>query len=177
MRMTLTYRGPLPPRQRGVSPVKAELRRAFHPQIHVQLAPRLGPDGAKRATTEVDGHAFVSAAHPDLGTVVELDVLLLTAPSRSRIGDLDNRLKALVDGLTRPANGQQMQDFRVPDEGGPTFCLMDDDRLVRQLRVDYRPWHERTGSPGEALVIVTAVLALDDSVSTSSRVADALLVL
>lgn len=171
MKLTLTYQGSLPPKQRGVSPIKADLRRAFHPQIREQVARLLDNASRPHMTTEVGGHEFISPSHPAFRTGVELDILLLTPPG-NKIGDVDNRLKTLIDGLTRPANPGQLQGFSEPDGGGPTFCLMDDDRLVERIGLDSRRWHVPQADPSAALVIVTATLVLSDSADNSSPVAN-----
>jgi hypothetical protein len=92
-------------------------------------------------------------------------------------GDVDNRLKTLVDGLTRPANEEQLRGFVPPDSAQPTYCLMDDDRLVQRLSVDARPWFDSTASVDEALVIVTAAIVLGSNASLKAPVATMFLVL
>ena len=176
MRLTLTYRGNLPATQRGVGKVKAVLREAFHPQIAAQFGHRLGP-AVREASTEINGHTFVAPAHPRLRTAAELEVLLLTPASSRSVGDVDNRLKTLVDGLTRPANTEQMQSFKPPAPGGPTYCLMDDDQLVKRLTVDARRWFEPGIPPDEALVVVTANIILGDDADMSSPTASIFVVL
>jgi hypothetical protein len=176
VRLTLTYRGHLPATQRGVSRTKAALREAFHPQIAAQIGLRLGR-AVGQATTDFNGHAFVAPAHQELRTAAELDVLLLTPASSRTVGDVDNRLKTLIDGLTRPANAEQMRDFTPPVEGAPTYCLMDDDQLVKRLTVDARRWFEPGIPLDEALVVVTANIILGDNADMSSPTANIFLVL
>lgn len=170
MKLTLSYQGALPPKQRGVSAVKAELRRAFHPQIEAQIRGFVDESNLPYLTTIVDGHSFVSPAHERFRTAVELDILLLAPRGRRPAGDTDNRLKTLVDGLTRPANSQQMQGFTEPDDGGATYCLMDDDRLVQRIGLDSRPWHVPQDGRTDALVVVTATIVLGEGADNSSPV-------
>lgn len=172
---TLTYQGPLPPKQRGISPVKARLRQAFHPQIKGTLDPRLTATARPQVTSTVHGHDFIAPANDAIRTAVALDVLLLTPPA-ARIGDADNRLKTLIDGLTRPANRQQMQNHEAPSEGGPTYCLLSDDRLVQRVNLDTRRWH---GAPDDttSLVVVTAKLVLAEGVTANSPTTSLFLVL
>jgi hypothetical protein len=92
-------------------------------------------------------------------------------------GDVDNRLKTLVDGLTRPANPRQLKGHVPLDATQPTYCLMDDDGLVRRLSVDARPWFDSTASTNEALVIVTATIVLGSNADLSSPTATCFLVL
>lgn len=157
--------------------MKARLREAFHGQIKTHVDRRLSPVDRAHVSTEVGGQTFLSPVHRWLNTAVELDVLLLVPPARRLVGDPDNRLKTLIDGLTRPANDQQMQGHVPPSEGGPTYCLMDDDGLVKRLSVDSRRWFEPTTEPQEALVVVTATLVLDDDAGLTSQTANLILVL
>lgn len=160
VKMTLSYRGPLPTKQRGVSPVKSALREHFHPQIRDQSVGMMSGEAKVRLTTDVGDYRFRSPAHSAMRTAVELDVMILAPRGRTPPGDLDNRLKTLIDGLTRPASEQQLLGHVPPSEGGPTYCLMDDDALVERISVDSRPWFDPTASVGEVLVIVTAELVL-----------------
>jgi hypothetical protein len=178
MQFTLTYRGHLPATQKGISSVKAQLRREFHPQIRDQLAGRLnGSEHHQHLSTTVAGHGFIAPAHERFRTAVELDVLLLAKAGTKPAGDADNRLKALIDGLTRPANAQQMQDFSGPPDGGPTYCLMDDDRLVRRVSIDTRQWFDATAGAAEALAIVSARIVLGENADMSSPTGSLFLVL
>lgn len=176
MELTLIYRGPLPPKTRGVSPIKAQLRSAFHPQIKSQVEPRLSREGRDTVTSVVQGHIFITPVHPEFRTAVDLHILLLTSASSHRAGDLDNRLKTLIDGLTRPANTQQMKDF-VPGDPDGTFCLLDDDHLVKRLSVDARTSYEPTDDASGALVVVTAKIVLNDSADMTSPTGTIFLVL
>jgi hypothetical protein len=156
VKLTLTYLGQLPATQRGVSDAKARLRRTFHPQIREQIGHMLGGPSARHVTSEVDGWQFISPAHERFRTAVELDVLLLTRQGGRPLGDTDNRTKTLIDGLTRPANNQQLQSFADPEDGGPTYCLLDDDALVNRMTIDSRHWFHPAAEPDQALVVVTA---------------------
>lgn len=142
-----------------------------------QVGPLLSGSALAHASTDVDGRTFISPAHAELRTAVELDVLLLVPPRRSSTGDIDNRMKTLLDGLTRPANLEQLRGFSAPPDGGPTYCLMDDDRLVRRLSFDSRRWFDPAADPQEALAIVTATLVLGDNADMTSPTGNIFLVL
>jgi hypothetical protein len=177
VKLTLTYRGPLPAKRRGVSETKTALRRAFHPQIRDQIDPRLKPETRATLISQVGGIPFVAPVHRHLRTAVELDVLMLVPQQATTAGDVDNRLKTLVDGLTRPANPQQLTGFVPIDAAQPTYCLMDDDGLVRRLSVDARPWFDDTANTNEAMVIVTAAIVLGPNTDLWSPTTNLLLVL
>jgi hypothetical protein len=173
--LTLIYEGPLPPKGRGISPVKATLREAFHPQIKTQVEPRLGKN-RRNIMTSFMGQQFFSPAHPGLRTAAELHVLMLTPVVDRRPGDVDNRLKTLVDGLTRPANPQQMSNFTPPDPAG-TFCLLDDDARVTRITLDTRNSYRPPRASKEVLVVVTAKIVLGADADMSSPTGNLFLVL
>jgi hypothetical protein len=51
-------------------------------------------------------------------------------------GDIDNRLKVLIDGLKMPTQGQDLGQFTEPVQGeDPFYCLPEDDGLTADLRV------------------------------------------
>lgn len=128
-----------------------------------------------RATSTIGGFDFVAPVTRELTTAAHLHVLLLTPPS-VRVGDADNRLKTLIDGLTRPANPQQLQSHEAPPEGGPTYCLLEDDRLVERINFDTRRWHGAS-DPHESLVVITATIGISVETHTASPVASLLLVM
>ena len=55
-------------------------------------------------------------------------------------GDIDNRLKTLLDALQVPNDSAQVpraeEGSNSPDEWPPIFCLLDDDRAVTKLSVE-----------------------------------------
>jgi hypothetical protein len=117
----------------------------------------------------------MSPAHARFGTAVELDVLLLTHHAAKRPGDLDNRLKTLIDGLTRPQNPQQQASITAsPQE--PLYCLLDDDDLVQRVSVDSRRWYE-SADPDEVLVVITATLVLASTVGPDAPFSNLFLIL
>lgn len=176
MKLTLTYQGPLPAKQRGISPVKAGLRKAFHPQIQAQAARLIDKTNRTPMTTCIDGYLFISPANRASRIAVELDILLLSPPN-IRLGDSDNRLKTVIDGLTCPANSEQLQGFTEPDTGGPTFCLMEDDSLVQRVGLDSRQWHGAQRGNNDSLVIVTATLVLSHDADLTSPMSSIFFVL
>ena len=173
--LTLIYEGSLPPKGRGVGEHKARLREAFHPQVKAQVEPRLGRSKSAISTL-FEGHVFVSPAHREFRTAAELHVVMLTPPSARSAGDADNRLKTLIDGLTRPANPQQMHNF-VPSDPDGTYCLLDDDALVRRISLDARTSYRGGSASQETLVIVTAKIVLGENVDMSSPTGNMFLVL
>ncbi|MFF5076007.1 hypothetical protein ACFY36_03075 [Actinoplanes sp. NPDC000266] len=51
-------------------------------------------------------------------------------------GDIDNRLKTLFDGLTRPHHAQEFPSTWVPEsDQDPLIRLLDDDSLIKAVNV------------------------------------------
>ena len=152
------------------------MRKAFHPQIQAQASRLIDKTNRIILTTNVDGYSFISPAHRAFRTAVELDILLLSPPN-IRLGDSDNRLKTVIDGLTCPANSEQLQGFAEPETGGPTFCLMEDDSLVQRVGLDSRQWHGTERGNNDSLVIVTATVVLSHEADLSSPMSNIFFVL
>ena len=52
-------------------------------------------------------------------------------------GDIDNKVKTIVDALRIPQSGGEMFGVSGPEEGeSPFFCLLEDDKLVTSLSVE-----------------------------------------
>ncbi len=92
-----------------------------------------------------------------------LDVLVLRRDREKSVynaGDIDNRVKTLVDVLSKPDESQGY-DTRV--EKKPIFVLLQNDRLLTKLSVEYDtllgevPWHfdETKDSHNDARVLIT----------------------
>jgi hypothetical protein len=52
-------------------------------------------------------------------------------------GDIDNRLKTIIDALRLPGNAKELVGYETPAEGeDPFYCLLEDDKQVTQLSVE-----------------------------------------
>ncbi len=69
-----------------------------------------------------------------------IDVLLLRRDYPGSVisaGDLDNRIKTLIDGLRRPRNGIELRAHLTPEpDETPFYCLLEDDNLITQFSVE-----------------------------------------
>jgi len=80
---------------------------------------------------------IVTAAN---GLVCSLDILLLRGDRQGTViqsgGDIDNRVKLIIDALRIPSDAGEMPlhpgEDATPD---PLYCLMQDDNLITSLRV------------------------------------------
>jgi len=68
-------------------------------------------------------------------------------------GDIDNRVKTILDALRVPAepNAVPQGDAPRPDEV-PFYCVLEDDKLVTALSVQTERLLEPSVDPNEALV-------------------------
>jgi hypothetical protein len=111
-------------------------------------------------TYEKSGIGFIPLITEPNGLVCSLDILLLRPEQPGTIlgsaGDIDNRIKTLVDALRIPADGSEMKrrDGDDPDPS-PMYCLLQDDKLITSLKVETeRLLFTKGDSEHEAIVIV-----------------------
>ena len=73
---------------------------------------------------------------------VSLEVVLLSqmgpGGKKQSVGDLDNLLKSLIDGLRMAQNINEVRNEK-PEEGEePFFCLLEDDQVVKNIQISHR---------------------------------------
>jgi hypothetical protein len=146
MDFRLVYDGPLKA-HRDIKHKQA-LRRHFHVQLR-ELVQRKSMEHFKRLieqdhelATFIDIHDFRFAPliAEKLNLIAKLHITLLTPeePGRaiSQGGDIDNRLKTLVDALRAPQAESEIPPNDKPRAGeNPFFCLLEDDALVGGISV------------------------------------------
>lgn len=75
-----------------------------------------------------------------LFAVAELDCVLLRPGPPGELfrsgGDIDNRLKTLLDALKVPEQNALPSGAKPEDDETPFFCLLEDDKLITALRVE-----------------------------------------
>jgi hypothetical protein len=82
---------------------------------------------------------LVGSIFDGVNTACGLDVLFLRRDLPGKIisggGDIDNRLKTLLDALKMPGSGE-LPSTEAPTQGeNPFFCLVEDDSLVTEIKV------------------------------------------
>jgi hypothetical protein len=165
VRFRLTYDGPLPTKCGAI--VKQEIREYLHPQM-VQLwkfpplddlRQYLEPENDLSVLIPKGDHWFAALVCRKLHLVAELDILLLTPHSPNSPltlrGDIDNRMKTLLDALAGP-NAQQIKEGAMPSSvEEPVFVLLQDDLLVMRVNLET----DRLLAPGsddaKAIIYVT----------------------
>jgi len=160
---TLYYRGPLS--AKGDALEKHYLRRHFHGQITElwnqpplnqqfdMIDPEFEPprDPRTRAIVVVGGkkpdlkekigaYTYTSVVSEKIALVADLTITFLRPGPpgglRDRYGDLDNRIKTLLDGLKIPnAKNALPTDGSLADDPDPIHCLLEDDRLITRLDI------------------------------------------
>lgn len=87
-----------------------------------------------------NGYRFVPLVMERWSLRCALDVLLLRRDYPGSVieaGDLDNRVKTLIDGLRRPKNAVELRGNEAPAEGeDPFYVLLEDDRLITEFSVE-----------------------------------------
>lgn len=82
-------------------------------------------------------YKFVPLVQRKLDLRCELNILMLRRDHGFgviRAGDLDNRLKTLIDGLRKPNGANELRENEEPKEGeSPFYTLLEDDDLVTGL--------------------------------------------
>ena len=128
MRFTLIFEGDLPPK--ATPSQKWEIRRALEPQLRAlwQSSPLEGLGKFQDSTylpndcyvgRKIGSLEFVPLISPKLDLRVELKIILLSASLPggliNRSGDLDNRMKTLLDALSVPTPQQIVPECHNAD--------------------------------------------------------------
>ena len=86
------------------------------------------------------GYRFCPLVREDMSLLCSLDILFLRRDIPGSVisaGDLENRIKTLIDTLRRPRNGRELRGNENPALGeDPFYCLLEDDKLVTHLTVE-----------------------------------------
>lgn len=163
MEFTLVYQGKL--KANGVIKEKQCLRRIFHRQLKQlwETTPFLKsgnhflddnpPKGETSIIQKVGKFQFAPLVTQRLYLFAELSIIMLRPEPAGAIitqgGDIDNRLKTLLDSLRMPKNESEIPKDDSPEakDEDPFFCLLEDDKLVTKLSVDTDRLLEPTDIP------------------------------
>jgi hypothetical protein len=147
MQFTLVYQGELPPN--GDKKEKWRIRREIEPQLRKlwDLAPfntlSRYRDHDYQSDDHYVGHSFqgveyIPCVTKKLDLRAELDVQLFSSAQPGGLihhGDIDNRMKTLLDALSRPQHKQQIPARAGVSDDGRLYCLLDDDSLITKITV------------------------------------------
>lgn len=118
-----------------------------------------------------NGYRFVPLVREDLCLLCDLHILFLRRDipgSAVQAGDIDNRIKTLLDALRMP-NTLAEVDGNAPDEGeNPFFCLLEDDKHITGITLetdtllDPPSQHDEDNSRVRLVITVTIAPYLTD---------------
>lgn len=187
MDFRLIYNGVLPSQSDSNSRIKQknEIRRKIHLQLRelwsVHPALRGLRDADPQAPISLTGLAdrfkrtnvndhiyrFAPLIGAEVGTACSLDILFLRRDGPGQLvvdgGDIDNRIKVLLDGLRMPHGKPEMSTDPPKADEDPFLCLLEDDKYVTDLRIStdrLLPPLE----PGEKLHDVSLIIRVKTSV-------------
>jgi len=87
-----------------------------------------------------NGYRFIPLVREDWELLCDIDVLFLRRDIPGNVihaGDIDNRIKTLLDGLRKPNNAMELTGNETPQDGeDPFYVLLEDDKLVTSLSVE-----------------------------------------
>jgi hypothetical protein len=84
------------------------------------------------------GFNFVPLVTHDTELYCSLDVLFLRPdrPGGLWAGDIDNRVKTLIDSLRLPMANEEYVKKAATDDEKPFYCLLEEDQLITKLSVE-----------------------------------------
>lgn len=165
MQFRLTYRGEL--KANGRPAEKQALRRHFHAQLRelwnqapLNSCERFLQEGDELSVlTEMEPFTFAPLICERLALVAELDITFLRPGAPGDLvrqgGDIDNRMKTLLDSLCVPPHPNGIPVGDTPGEGEtPMFCLLGDDGLVVRLNVETDRLLDLQGGQNEVALVI-----------------------
>ena len=112
------------------------------------------------------GFRFVPIATESLDLMCHLEILVFRQDGaglfKKKGGDMDNRIKALIDALRVPSTNQlndsDGNDFTPGPGEDPFYCLLEDDGLITGMNVRMERWLEspQPKNPTDVHVSITA---------------------
>jgi hypothetical protein len=177
MEFTLHYRGPLKAasQRNKRKDHKHDLRRHFHKQLkELWKLPQLSefrdslivpePDAVETRTLlrRVGQYYFAPLIGSYFHLVASLEIVTLRPEPEGRIfvrsGDIDNRLKTLLDALKVPNETAALPDNVPPSsDETPFFCLLEDDSLITNVDIQTAHWLEPDVQDSDEVVLLLRV--------------------
>ena len=154
---------------------KHDLRRHFHKQLkELWKLPQLSelrdslivpePDAVDTRTLlrRVGQYYFAPLIGSYFHLVASLEIVMLRPEPEGRIfvrsGDIDNRLKTLLDALKVPNETAALPDNVPPSsDETPFFCLLEDDSLITNVDIQTAHWLEPDVQDSDEVVLLLRV--------------------
>jgi len=176
MEFTLHYRGPLKAasQKNKRKDHKHHLRQHFHKQLKTlwnlpQLKSskeflKTGPpaEGEIALLQPLGQFQFAPLVAKQLHLVASVEVLMLRPEPEGRIfvrgGDIDNRLKTLLDALKIPNEEAALPSGASPSPDElPFYCLLEDDSLVTNIDIKTAHWLEPEVQDSEEVALLLRI--------------------
>lgn len=160
MKFRLYYRGRLKSNQTPGDKIKhkQEIRRNFHFQLsRLWSIDKFLQDNKNQPSFLIKRGNFnyLPIVCNEFSTISELDILFLRPEKPGNVfGDIDNRIKTLIDALRIPQNGEIPKEDSPNENENPFYCLLEDDSLVSHFSVStdhFLDWKDEY----EVLIIIT----------------------
>jgi hypothetical protein len=144
MELTLVYMGPLKSQakrgKRKNLEEKQHIRCEFHKQLKELWKRAPFKPEPQSFYKPVEAFNFVPLVLESRHEVAEINITMLRPEPPGFIvgqgGDIDNRIKTLLDSLRMPKNITELPPGAVPTgDENPFYCLMEDDKLITKLSV------------------------------------------
>ena len=176
MKFSLVYRGGL--KSNGGKREKHNLRLHFHQQLkqYWQQYPLKDYEwtwqrGHKHYRKNLDITRTTSAIEfvplindkLYLTAALNIDLFMPDPPGSSRLhaGDIDNKLKTLLDALRIPRTKIEVPKGYEPSaDERPLFCLLEDDSMLTEISVNTRRWLEPSIHESEVMLIIHVTTAV-----------------
>lgn len=117
------------------------------------------PQGELSVIRKAGPFRFACLVAESVKLVAELDILMLRPEPPGSIvtqgGDIDNRIKTLLDGLKAPLEPNALPQGVAPgSDQDPFFCLLEDDHLITRLSVQTDRLLEPVATPAEVVLVI-----------------------
>lgn len=168
MEFTLFYRGTL--KASGSREDKQSLRRHFHVQMkelwkqHPALKScasflESNPKEGSSLVYNFGGFQFIPLISERIYLIADLDIIILKPEPPGQMvtksGDIDNRLKTLLDAMKMPKEPDELPTGDSPKEGEtPFFCVFEDDNLITNIRIKTDRLLDVCDNPLEVVLLI-----------------------
>jgi hypothetical protein len=175
MDFTLHYRGPLyaASKRNSRKEHKHQLRQHFHKQLkELWDLPQLedaknylraepAQEGDIAILQPVGPFEFAPLVTTQLRLFASIEIVMLRPEPDGRIfdrgGDIDNRLKTLLDALKVPNEEALPHGVSPSPDESPFFCLLEDDSLVTNIDIKTAHWLEPEVQDSEVVVLLLRI--------------------
>ena len=168
MQFRLVYEGPL--KANGTPAAKHSIRQIVHAQLQelvdrkamAHLKQKIAEGSPTITRVSVGSYTFVPLISEKLDHVAELNITFLTPEEPGRVitqgGDLDNRLKTLLDALRCPKNLGELPNGSTPAKfEAPFYCLLEDDALVSGLTISTDRLLKKNVDSSHVLLVIEVI--------------------